>query len=94
MELKKSLNKKNISSTVIKSIIYNVIIEIFWEEKKIDIKDYLISIQEVWKIFLVKTKKPIINQELYLLNSKIKEISQKKLQKIWFKFEEFDIKYK
>jgi len=94
MLISEILNKKNLSSTTKKSIIYNTIIEVFLENKKIDIKSYLISINEVWNIFLVKTTKPIINAELYLLNEKIKEKSLNKLKKMWFKFLDFEIKYK
>ncbi len=94
MEISKILNKKWLSLTTKKSIIYNTIIEVFLKEKKIDIKKYLISIKKVWNIFLVKTNKPIINTELYLLNEKIKKESLEKLKKIWFKFIDFDIKYK
>ena len=94
MLISEILNKKNLSSTTKKSIIYNTIIEIFKEEKKIDIKDYIISVKEAWNIFLVKTSKPIINTELYLLNEKIKKQSLEKLTKIWFKFLDFEIKYK
>jgi predicted choloylglycine hydrolase len=82
MLISEILNKKKLSSTTKKSIIYNTIIEIFKEEKKIDIKDYIISVQELENIFLVKTKKPIINTELYLLNEKIKKQSLEKLNKI------------
>ena len=94
MLISEILNKKWLSSTTKKSIIYNTIIEVFLEQKKIDINSYLISIKEVWNIFLVKTTKPIINHELYLLNEEIKEKSLLKLNKIGFKFVDFDIKYK
>ena len=94
MLISKILNKKNLSSTAKKSIIFNTIIEVFLEQKKIDIKPYLISVSEIWNIFLVKTTKPIINTELYLLNENIKKACLKKLNKLWFKFIEFDIKYK
>jgi len=94
MLISEILNKKGLSSTTKKSIIYNTIIEVFLEQKKIDIKDYLISISEVGNIFLVKTKKPIINNELYLLNDEIKKACLEKLNKLWFKFKNFDIKYK
>jgi len=94
MEINKNLNIGNLSEITTKSIIYNTIIEVFLANKKIDIKSYLITIKNVWNIFLVKTTKPIINTELYLLNEEIKEKSLKKLNKIWFQFIDFDIKYK
>jgi len=45
MEIRKSLNKKNLIETVIKSIIWNTIIDIFKQKKNIDIKEFLISIR-------------------------------------------------
>jgi len=94
MLISEILNKKWLSNTTKKSIVYNTIIEVFFDKKKIDIKSYLISVKEVWNIFLVKTTKPIINTELYLLNEEIKEKSLGKLNKMGFKFLDFDIKYK
>lgn len=94
MKISDSIRRSWKEDMIIKSIIYNTIIEIFESEKKIDIKNYLISIQNLSWTFLVKTNKAIINSELYLLNSEIKEKSLKKLNKMWFKFKEFDIKYK
>jgi len=94
MLISEILNKRNLSNITKTSIIYNTIIEVFLKHKKIDIKDYLISIKEIWNIFLVKTTKPIINTELYLLNEEIKKVSIQKLNKIGFKFINFNIKYK
>ena len=94
MEINKNLNKNNLNDTIVKSVIFNTIIEIFLKEKNIDIKDYIISIKEVWEIFLVKVSKPIISAELYLLNEEIKKKLIQKLKKMWFNFLNFDIKYK
>jgi hypothetical protein len=47
MEINKNLNKNNINNTIIKSVIFKTIIEIFLREKNIDIKDYITSIKEV-----------------------------------------------
>ena len=76
-----------------KSIIWNTIIDIFKSEKNIDPTSYLSSIQIKWTNIIVKTNKPIINTELYNINDKIKEASLQKLQKIWIKILDFDIKY-
>ena len=75
------------------SIIWNTIIEIFKNKKNIDITKYLVSIKLKWENILVKTNKPIINTELYFLNEEIKEVSKKKLQKLWLNFIDFEIKY-
>jgi len=47
MEINKNLNIKNLSEITTKSIIYNTIVEVFLENKKIDIKSYLISIKNI-----------------------------------------------
>ena len=93
MEIGNSIRRSGKAEVIIQSIIWNTIIEIFEEEKKIDIKKYLVSIKLKWENILVKTNKPIINTELYLLNEKIKKVSQDKLQKLWLYKINFDIKY-
>ncbi len=93
MLISESLDKKWLSDTIKKSIIYNIIIEVFLKHKKIDINKYLVSIKRNWNTFLVKTTKPIINAELYILNEEIKEKSLQKLNKIWFKIEDFKLLY-
>ena len=94
MEIKRNLNKNNLNDTIVKSVIFKTIVEIFLEKKKIDIKDYIVSIKEMWNTFLVKITKPIIATELYLLNEEIKKILENKFKKMWFNFIQFDIKYK
>jgi len=94
MEIIKSLNKKKITDTIIKSIIWNTIIDIFKQEKNIDIKDFLISIKIMWNVFLIKTNKPAINNELIILNEKIKKVSVEKLQRLGLRLKEVEIKYK
>ena len=79
---------------IVKSIIWNTIIDIFNAEKNIDITSFLSSIQLLWDIVLIKTNKPIINSELIILNKQIKKASVEKLKKLWLKFRDFEIKYK
>lgn len=79
--------------TVIKSIIWNNIIEIFNNEKKIDITSYLVSIKINWETIIVKTNKPAINFELNNIKDQIKKASIIKLKKLWFEFKDFDIKF-
>lgn len=94
MEINNQLNKNNINDTIKKSVIFKTIIEIFLEKKKIDIKEYIVSIKEIWNTFLVKVTKPIIASELYLLNEEIIQKLKKKFKKMWFDFIDFEIKYK
>jgi hypothetical protein len=79
---------------IVKSIIWNTIIDIFNAEKSIDITSFLSSIQLLWDIVLIKTNKPIINSELIILSKEIKKASVEKLQKLWLRFKDFEIKYK
>ena len=88
-----SSKKNNLNETIIKSIIWNNIIDLFISEKNIDITPYLISITIKWKNILIKTNKPIINTELLILDDKIKNILNEKFKKLWIKFYDFDIKY-
>ncbi len=93
MEIANSIRRSWKEEVIIQSIIWNTIIEIFEQEKKIDIKKYLVSIKLKWENILVKTNKPIINTELYLLNEQIKKVSQDKFKKLWLYKINFDIKY-
>jgi len=93
MEIRKSLNKKNLIDTVTKSIIWNTIIDIFKQNKNIDIKEFLISIRLIWDVFLIKTNKPAINNELILLDDIIKKALEKKLQKLGLR-QQINLKYK
>jgi len=78
---------------IIKSIIWNTIIDIFKDKKNIDITKYLVSIKLKWENILIKTNKPIINTELYLLNEEIKKASKDKLKKLSLNFIDFELKY-
>lgn len=77
----------------IKTSMWNTIIEIFKSEKNIDITSYLVSIQIRWKTLLIKTNKPIINTEALILDDKIKLLFSKKINMLWIKFYDFEIKY-
>lgn len=90
MELNLPENKQEV---FIKSIMWNSIIDVFKEEKNIDITNYLVSIQLKWKIIFLKTNKPIINTEALILDDKIKNIFSEKIKKIWIHFTDFDVKY-
>jgi len=93
MKIGESLRRKWKEDVIIKSIIWNTIIDIFKTSKNIDIAPYLVSIQLKQSTVLVKTTKPIINTELLILDNKIKEASKKRILKIWIKLYDFDIKY-
>lgn len=77
----------------IKSTMWNSIIEVFNNEKNIDITNYMISIQLRWKTILIKTNKPIINTEALILDDKIKQLFSEKIKKLWIKFYDFELKY-
>lgn len=93
MELWNSVRKLGKQEIIIQSIIWNTIIEIFKEKKNIDITPYLVSIKLKWENILVKTNKPIINTELYLISEEIKKISTNKINKIWLNYRDFEIKF-
>ena len=90
MELNIPLEKQEV---FIKSTMWNSIIDVFKEEKNIDITDYLVSIQLRWNTILIKSNKPIINNEALLLDDKIKEKFEIKIKKIWIYFNNYDLKY-
>ncbi len=90
MQLNISEDKQEI---FIKSTMWNSMIEVFNEEKLIDITNYMISIQLRWKIIIIKTNKPIINTEALILDDKIKALFSEKIKKLWIKFYDYEVRY-
>ncbi len=78
---------------VIKSILWNTVIEVFNTEKNIDVTPYLISVRLNAKVIFVKTTNPLINTELLLLDQKIKKLFSEKLKKVGIVFYDFEVKY-
>ena len=76
MDLKIPENKKEL---FIKTAVWNSFIEVFKEEKNIDVTQYLISIKVNFDNIVIKTNKPIISSEALLLDKKIKEKIDKKI---------------
>ena len=93
MDLGKSIRSSWKAEIIIQSIIWNTIIEIFKEKKKMDLTAYLVSIKLKWENVLVKTNKPIINTELYNYSEEIKKVSLSKIKKLWLNYREFEIKF-
>lgn len=76
----------------IKTAVWNSLVEIFKEEKNLDISKFLISIKISKNNILIKTNKPILNSEMFLLSEKITEKIKIKLKKTDFIFD-FELKF-
>lgn len=76
----------------IKTAVWNSLVEIFKEEKNLDISKFLISIKISRNNILIKTNKPILNSEMFLLSEKITEKIKIKLKKTDFSFD-FELKF-
>lgn len=92
--LTKSLNKSWKSDVVVKSIVYNTLIDFFIKEKNIDIKKYIKWINKKWNIIIVKTWKSILNTEIINYKWVIENTVKEKLEKIWIKINKIDIIFK
>lgn len=90
MKLYLNKNKKEL---FLKTFFWNTIIEVFLNEKKIDIKPYLVSVQIKWNAILLKTNNPLINWELRLLNWIIKENFSKKTSNLEINIDDLEFKY-
>ncbi|MCD5385168.1 hypothetical protein LRZ95_00705 [Candidatus Gracilibacteria bacterium] len=90
MKLNISVEKQEV---FIKSTMWNSIIEVFNKEKNIDITKYLVSIQLRGDTILVKTTKPIIKSELFILDDKIKDLFGEKIKKIGINYDNYILKY-
>lgn len=93
MQISTSINKRNLNEMTIKSLVWNSIVEVFKQEKNIDIKLYLVSIQIKWKSIIVKVNKPIVKSEILLIEDKIKNEVLNKFKKVGINFYDFEIKY-
>ena len=76
----------------IKTAVWNSLVEIFKEEKNLDISKFLISIKISKNNILIKTNKPILNSEMFLWSEKITEKIKIKLKKTDFSFD-FELKF-
>lgn len=77
----------------VKSLVWNSIVEVFKQEKDMDVVPYLVSIQLKSKSIIVKVNKPIVKSEILLIEDNIKKEVDNKFRKIWIKFYDFEIKY-
>lgn len=92
--LNDSINNKIKSDTLIKSLLWNSIVEVFDKKKSIDIKEDLKSIQINWDTFFISTWEPIVNREIFLLEKDIKDLFENKINKIGIKIKSYNIRYK
>lgn len=84
--------EKKIDDVAILSIFRKTLIEIF-TERWIEIDTYIISIQKKENTFIIKTNKPLINQEISFAQSEIEKSFLSKMESIWQKSKEIKIKY-
>lgn len=69
-------------AVILKSVLWNTIIEIFKEEKGIDISNFMSSIRKQSDVFFITFSKPIIMAEMLILEDRIKESFSQKLSKM------------
>ncbi len=93
MEIKGNLWNKITSTLLIKSIVWNSIVECMKKEKNQDITSYLTSVNVKWNVFLIKTQNPLINGEIQMIENILKWEIKKKLQMVGVPFNEFEIRY-
>lgn len=93
MKIWDSIRRKWREDTVIRSIVWTSIIEVYKEKKGIDVTKYLESISLSGKYILIKTKKPIINTELWHISWDIENIYQKRLLKIGIHLKGMKLKF-
>lgn len=92
--LLKSLIKTWKQNQVITSIIFKSIIDDFLRIKKIDISEFLISIQLKWNLIILKTNKPILNAEIMMIQDVLVKNITQKLENIGVKIKELQITIK
>ena len=93
MDLENTVKQSWRQEAIIKSLVWNSVIEVFKEKKDIDITSYLWSIQIKWKTILIKTTKSIMKWEMILLDDYIRKEIEDKFKKIGIKFYQMELKY-
>ncbi len=93
MDLGKTVNASWRQEAIIKSLTWNSVVEVFKEEKNIDITDYLWSIKLKEKTIFIKATKSILKAEMLLLDDIIKKTIEEKLKKVWVRIDKLIIKY-
>jgi|AYRF01.1.fsa_nt_gi hypothetical protein len=94
MDLWKFILSPQKKAAILKSSLWNSIIEIFLWEKNINVEKFLVSINLKDTTFFVSTKNPLINSEIQILERKILEKFEQKYLKMWFEKQDFIIKCK
>lgn len=79
---------------ILKSLLWNSVLEIFKEEKNIDLSEQIISIKKSEKSFRITTNNPLLQQEFLYIENDISEVFHKKLSKMWITWEIYKIKMK
>lgn len=92
--LVQALNRTEKQDSVIISLVRNQIVKTFIDYKNLNISKYIISITRKQNIFIVKTSKPILNQELISINKTILYNIYNNLDNTWIKIKNILIKYK
>jgi hypothetical protein len=82
MQINSSINKRNLEEMTVKSLVWNSIVEVFKQEKDMDVVPYLVSIQLKSKSIIVKVNKPIVKSEILLIEDNIKKEVDNKFRKI------------
>ncbi|MDD3301940.1 MAG: hypothetical protein PHN31_00150 [Candidatus Gracilibacteria bacterium] len=93
MYISNLLGKRNLNELVIKSILWNSIIEIFRKNKNFNILPFLVSIKINNNIILVKVSRPIIKTEVMIERENINNLFKSKITKVYNNNNDFIIKY-
>ena len=94
MDLGNNFLSSQKKAAIAKSLLWNVLIDIFQEKKKIDISEKIISVKKNDLSFLITIHNPLLKQEFIFLEKEISEVFHKKLSKMWISNEIYKIKMK
>ncbi|MCP4523733.1 MAG: hypothetical protein GY828_05980 [Candidatus Gracilibacteria bacterium] len=94
MKISENLLSKQKQEAIIKSLLWNSIVEVFNNEKKIDITEGLVSIKKSGSTLRVTSNNPLLSQEFIYLDDKIQKLFKNKVIKIGIILGDCEIKYK
>lgn len=93
MNIHKLIGDSKNRDVIIKSFLWNTLIEYFKEKKWIHIEKYLVSLRISENTFFIKTNNPLINSEFLMVQNEIKTLFLPKLEKVWIIYENIEMKF-
>lgn len=92
MDVTQSLKRLGKLESVLRSLVFKSVVDVFNEKKQIDISSKIISVTQKNNTFYIKTQNPMINTELELLFPEIQKSIREKWKVMWVEMRECELR--